>query len=140
MVAYHGIGTELQIEIGNDYETIPGCSSITGPGQMREMVDVTSLDSTGGYKEYIPGTRDSEEVSCEVFWQFDDDVQNEVQASFDTQDLRNFQIVFNTPLNDTFQFSGYVTNLGMAVPVDGAITRSLTIKITGPVTQTNDAP
>lgn len=141
-VAYFALGTELKIGNGAEpevFSTIPGVGPITGPGQTRDTIDVTSHSSVGGYREYIPGLRDSEEVTADINWLWDDDAQNALEAAFDSDLPTNFQIVYPfTPLNETDNFTGFVTNLGKTSPTDAQATRSMTIKITGPVTRSND--
>lgn len=138
--AYLALGTELQIETEPDnFETIPGCQSLAGPGATREAVDVTSHSSTGGYREFISGLRDGGEITCDINWLFDDDVQNVLETAFDADEPYAFRVRYPwlTPvLYDAFD--GLVTDLTSASPIDAQATRSLTVKITGPVERTEE--
>lgn len=51
---------------GTTYTEIPEALGIAIPQVEKDWVDVTSLDSAGGYKEYIPGLKDggTRAVSC----------------------------------------------------------------------------
>lgn len=138
--AYFAHGSLLQI--GNadgppeTFDTIPGCGSITGPGQTRDTIDVTSHTSPGGYRQHIGGLRDGDTISCDVYWLWTDTNQNKLEAAYDADETVNFRVVYDfTPTDEYDQFAGFVTNLSKASPVDGAATRSLEIKITGPVTR-----
>lgn len=144
LTGYAGLGAQLQRGDGalpEVFTTIPGCGDITGPGKSRDTIETTSLDSTGGYRTFITGLRDGGEISCDMNWLGDDPTQLALETDFADNDATNYQLVFPfTPLHETFSFAGFVTKLDMAVPMNDKITRALTIKITGPVTQTNDAP
>lgn len=140
--AYFAQGAQLQIGDGGSPETfatIPGCGTFSGPGKTRDTVDTTSHSSTGGYREFITGLRDGGEISCDVNWLFDDPAQNALDDAFASDEPVNFRMVYPfTPLNETFSFAGLVTDLSDNAPIDAQFTKSLTIKITGPVTQSND--
>ena len=62
--AFSGLGTKfLRWDSSNptssgDWEVIAEVISISGPTMTREFIDVTSLDSIGGYREFIAGFRD----------------------------------------------------------------------------------
>lgn len=138
--AYFAIDTHLQIGDGatptEGFDTIPGVGSITGPGQTRDTIDVTSHSSSGGYREYIGGLRDGGELSFDLFWLWTDDTQNALEDAYNSDDTVNFRVVYDFTPNDEYdQFAGLVTDLSKASPVDGAATRSCTIKITGPVSR-----
>ena len=53
--AFVGVGTQLKrsnMETGSeDYTAISEVTNIAGPTMTRDSVEVTSLDSTGGYRE-----------------------------------------------------------------------------------------
>lgn len=137
--AYFGLGIELRIGDGATptevFTAIPGCMSFSGPGQTRDTVEVTSHSSTGGYREFIGGLRDGGEVSCDLNWLFDDPAQDALSDAFDDNDPTNFQMFFpSATANNLASFAGYVTDLSWSGPIDAQITKSLTIKITGPTT------
>ena len=55
--AISGVGTRFRRWTGSTWEDIGEINSITGPGKSRDTIDVTSLSSTGGYREFIAGFR-----------------------------------------------------------------------------------
>jgi predicted secreted protein len=135
-------GTQLKIGNGADPEvftTIYGCGPITGPGKSRDTVDVTTHSSPNGQREFIGGLRDGMEISCDVNWVFDDPGQNALETAYASDDPVNYQVVYTfTDLNETDNFAGLVTALNSSSPTDAQYKEALTIKITGPVTRTND--
>jgi len=49
--AIAGVGTKFKRWNGSAWVDIAEINSITGPSMSRDTIDVTSLDSTGGYRE-----------------------------------------------------------------------------------------
>mgnify|MGYP001586374955 FL=1 len=48
----------------NTFTEIAEVTSIGGPTQTSEKIDVTHLRSTSGYREYLPSFKDGGEVAC----------------------------------------------------------------------------
>lgn len=139
VAAYPGLGAELRIGDGGAPEAfapVAGVMSITGPGKTRDTIDVTSHSSTGGWREFITGLRDGGEVSFDLNWLFGDDTaQLAFETAFDDNAPTNFQLFNPAPAaNNRLAFTGYITDMSWAIPTDAQITRSVTIKVTGPIT------
>ena len=126
--AFSGIGTTLQMGA----ETIAEINSISGPNMSRDQIDVTSLDSTSGYREFIAGFRDGGELQLNM--NFTRDSYDDFLAAFQDDAYKAFTIVLPDTGATTFTFNGWVTGLGMAVPLDDKVTSDVTIKISGLVT------
>ena len=58
--AISGVGTTLyrSTTSGGTFAAVAEIPSISGPNMTRDTIDVTDLDSTGGYREFIAGFRD----------------------------------------------------------------------------------
>ncbi len=132
--AVSGVSTQFQrwSTTSGLWVNVAEVNSITGPGKTRNTIDVTSLDSTGGYKEFIAGFRDGGTVALSM---------NFTRASYDLMDddfesdvLQNYEIVLPDSQKTSFEFQGLVTELGLAVPMDDKITSDVSIKISGQVT------
>lgn len=102
-----------------------------------EEVDVTTLDSTGGYREYIQGFRDSGEVEISGYHDSGDAGQKAMRAAFASGETGAFEVAF--PDGTAVKFSGFVKGhtIGSA-EVDGAIGFGAVIRISGPVTVTEE--
>jgi predicted secreted protein len=135
--AFSGVGTLFQRDSGASssaeevYATIAEVNSITGPDKSRNTIDVTSLDSTAGYMEFIGSFRDGGEVGLEM--NFTRDTYDLMNDDFESDSSQNYRIVLPDTGNTRFYFVGYVTALGMAIPKDDKVTSTVTIKITGQV-------
>ena len=126
--AFSGVGTTFQRNSVNVAEV----NSITGPNMSRNTIDVTSLDSTSGYKEFIAGFRDGGEITLNM--NFTRDSYDDFQVDFESNDLQSYGITLPDSGATQFTFSGLVTALGMAIPMDDKVTADVTIKISGVVT------
>ena len=135
--AIAGVGTEFKRwdSVGaNGWEAVAEINSITGPGMTRDTIDVTSLDSTGGYREFIPGFKNPGTVTLSM---------NMTQASvaqmlvdFDSTDFQQYEIQLHQA--DVYlEFEGFVTEMPLTIPPDDKVTMDVTIQITGQVSLTS---
>lgn len=136
--AIAGVGTAFKRGDGASAETftaIAEVNSITGPTMTREFIDVTSLDSTAGYREFITGFRDAGQVTLNM--NFTRDGFEQMRLDFVDDNSHNYQIVLPDASTTTLDFAGFVTDLPVSVPTDDKVTVDVTIKITGEVTLTS---
>ena len=130
--AVAGVGTKFRRWSGTNWVNIAEINSITGPNKSRDTIDVTSLDSTGGYREFIGGFRDGGTVTLPM--NFTRDTYDLMNTDFESDDLQNYEIFLPDDEATSFEFAALVTELGLAVPVDDKITADVTLKVSGQVT------
>jgi len=130
--AFSGVGTIFQKWNGSDWVVISEITSIKGPGFKRDPIEVTNMDSTGGYKEYIAGFRDSGTISLSM--NFSRDGFDALKADFETDELQNYEIVLGDAVKTSFEFQGMVTELPLTISAKEAVTLDVTIQISGVVT------
>ena len=140
--AYFAFGAQLQISDNGspaEFVDVYGCGSFDGPGRSRDTIETTNHSSPDARREYIGGLYDSDELTTTINWLFDDPGQILLEEAYEDKDNpRDFQLVYTfVEPNKIQSFEGIITNLTDAVPTDGAYTRDLTIKITGPVDETD---
>lgn len=137
--AISGVGTIFRRADGNssspNFTAVAEVNNITGPNLSRDTIDVTSLDSTGGYREFIGSFRDGGEITLEM--NFTLDGFDDFKADFESATLHDYQIEFQDTGQTTFEISGLVTGISMAVPMDDKVTSTVTIKISGQMTITS---
>lgn len=131
--AISGVGTVFQRfnDTTGTWTKLAEVNSISGPSMTRDFIDVTSLDSTGGFREFITGFRDGGTVSLTM--NFTRASYNVVYADFEDNDPHYYEIVLNDSVNTSFEFCGYVTELPLEIPTDDKITANVTIKVSGRV-------
>ena len=129
--AVSGVGTKFQRWSGSTWVTLAEVNSITGPTMTRDFIDVTSLDSTGGYREFITGFRDAGTISCTM--NFTHASYELLLADFESAVAQNYQIILPDVGDTGFCFEGLVTEIPLSIPADDKVTVDLTIKISGQV-------
>ena len=131
--AVSGVGTQVS-KMGCRqccYTSLAEVNSITGPSMTRAFIDVTSLDSTGGYREFITGFRDAGTISLKM--NFTTASYAFMKEDFQKVEANAYQIVLSDTGLSTLEFEGLVTELPLSIPTDDKITADVTIKITGEV-------
>lgn len=129
--AFAGVGTLFRRwnTVTTDWDTIAEINSITGPGMTREQIDVTSLDSTGGYREYIAGFRDGGNV--ELSMNMTRATWDIMLADFESDDAQTYNIVLPDADSTSIVFAGLVMEMPLTIPPDDKVTMDVTIKLSG---------
>ena len=114
---------------------------LTSVGEIQpeaEEIDITTLDSTGGYREFMQGFRDSGEVELSGYHDAKDEGQKAVRTAFATGKSGAFEVAF--PDGTEVTFTGFIKShtIGSA-EVDGAIGFGAVVRISGPVVVTEAA-
>lgn len=120
------------ISKGTVPELIGGLTSIGGIEITADTMDVTTLDSAGGYRESIGTFKDAGEVPIEGFFDHTSAGQIAMQDSMDAGTAEDYTITFPTTPVTTWKFKGIVTAFKVGdAELDGAIAFGSTIKISG---------
>ena len=137
--ARSGVGATFEIDTGGGYAFIAELLNIGGPELAVEDVEATSLDSVGGYKEYVPGAIDG--GNCTVTLNFKNDAQQRaLRALVGTIQVADFRITMPTsPLNVVY-FSGSLSSWSQSTEANAVLTADVSIKISGEVTYEAPAP
>lgn len=136
--AFSGVGTTFKrsdMQSAPTFTAIAEVNSIDGPTKTRETIDVTSLDSTGGYREFIASFRDAGEVTLEM--NFTRDGYVDMNADFESDTAVDYKITLPDSGATELDFTAFVTNISQAIPLDDKVTMSVTLKITGQVDLTS---
>ncbi len=130
-MAKRALGTKLKVG-----ETIPvtvaGLTSIGGLELSADTIDVTTLDSDGGYREFIAGFKDAGEVSLEGYLELTEGKgQDDLYDLFESGDVEKFVIEFPPAVNAKWEFNGIVTGFGTGADLEDPLSFSATIKVSG---------
>ena len=136
MAATRSQGTTLKFTPAGEAQVSVG--RLTSVGEIQsdsEALDVTTLESTGGYREYIQGFRDAGEVELNGFFDAGDAGQSALRAAYDSGATGAFEVCF--PDGSKVEFSGFVKGhtVGSA-EVDGAIGFGAVVRVSGAVKMT----
>ncbi len=118
-------GTEAPVTIGK-------LTSIGGIEITADTMDVTALDSDGGYREFIQTFKDGGEVPLEGFFEAEDAGQTALQTAMDSGAVEDYTITFPTTPSAAWEFKAMVTLFKVGdIEVDGAVQFAATLKVSG---------
>ena len=112
--------------------TISEINTVGGPSKTRDTIDVTTLGSTDGYREFIAGFKDGGTVTLSM--NFTRTQYDTMDDDFESNTLVNYEVVLPDDATTTLEFEGLVTELPLLINPDDKITMDVTIKISGKVT------
>jgi len=135
MAKSRSVGTKFMI----DESAVGGLTSIGGVEVSAETTDVTALDNSTGYKEYLGGFKDGGEVPLEGFLDGEDAGQDAMYAAMEDQAIHQFSIVFPAAIGKTWAFPGVVTKFATSVALNDGIKYSASVKVTGKPTLAKSA-
>lgn len=131
-------GTLLKIGDGAGPEvftTIAEISNLGGPALSQDPIDVTHHSSPGAWKEFVGGLLDGGELSAELNFIPTEathrDASGGLLNDLKNRTLRNFELVFPDGGATTWSFSAFITGFEIGAPVDGKLSASMTIKLSG---------
>lgn len=127
MAKSRSVGTKFNI----DGKAVGGLTSIGGVEISSETTDVTALDNTTGYKDFLGGFKDGGEVPLEGYLDGADEGQNAMYAAMEDQEAHQFSIVFPEAIGKTWTFNGVVTKFATSVALNDGIKYSASVKVTG---------
>ena len=132
--AISGVGIQLRrYNTGTSaWEAIAEILSFDGPNKKRDTIDVTNMDSTDGYKEFIGGFRDSGELKCPM--NFTRDTYDLMNDDFESNTKQTYELAIPDDDNTTLSFLGLVTELGFKADTSKQITADVSIKVSGQIT------
>lgn len=128
MPATHSKGTTLA------YGTysIGQVADINGINISRETIDVTTLTSTDGFREFISGLADGGTANCTCHYDPKDAGQAQALAALNAGGAAGtWTITLPTSISASWAFAGIVTNYEVAVPLGDKLGLNLGIKVSG---------
>lgn len=143
MAAIGSHGTLLKIGNGGTptetFTTIGMVGDISGPSFELGTEEATSHDSS--WREYVPTLLSGGEVSFDVFFDPADTTHYSAAAGSlyyaqSNKVKNNFKLVLPDPGAMEIAFGAYVTGLEIKADVEGVLTMSVTLQISGAVTIT----
>ncbi len=125
--AKRALGTIIRIGL----LAISDLTSIGSPSITQDEIDVTTLESEGGYREFIPGFKDGGELNISGFFVPGNAGQAAVYAALASGDLQDFEVIYPASLGATWSFQGFVSNYSVTAEIEGAIEFEATIRVSG---------
>ena len=113
------------------FTTIPECMRLGGPTIRFDLLDVTSHDTTGFFREFIPGLADGERITASVNWRPSNTVHKGIRVDSYARTLRNFKLVFPDTADNTVTASAYVEGIAPKADIGTVLVAEITVKVTG---------
>jgi predicted secreted protein len=142
--AFWAYGSALKRGDGGSPEAFTAIAEIielSGPAMSRDDIDVTSHQSSDGYREFIPGLRDGGEVTFTANYLPTNSTQDDstgLLEGFNSDTTENFRLVLPNSLG-YISFVGFLTAYEPDTPVEEQGQLSGTIKVTQKPTWTAGA-
>jgi len=124
-MAYRALGTTLS----KGGTTIGGLTEIGGVDMSADTIDVTTLDSAGGYREYLASFKDAGEVSLSGFFVPGDAGQVSLAAAFESGASDTYIITFPTQMGAAWTFTAVVTKFTTNATVEDPVSFECTLKV-----------
>ena len=136
MTNYNALGTKLY-RGGTAGTAIAQVTNIGGPGLKLETLEVTSHDS-GVWREFIGGLRDGGEIKLDINYDPAGATHKDAAGGL-LADLKNgtanaYALRFSDAATTTWTFNALVTSFEPKAPMDGKLSASTNLKITGTAT------
>lgn len=133
-----GLGLQLKRGAGNTptetFTAIAMVTSLKGPAEEASTIDVTSLDSTGGYAEFIQGLKTGGQLVAEANFDPADATYLNLRADFQNSVTHNYTIG-GTPWGSVkFSFAAFPIKLDHSAEPKSQNKVTITLQITGQVT------
>lgn len=150
----HGHDTKLYATVvtnPSSFTAIGNVISISGPSQTRDAIEISTMDSTSKFREFLPGMLDAGEITFDVNYDGSaggnaailggtnattgllksNNTSLTYYLVFNDSPLTHTTVVTNLAYHSHWFCKGLMTALGHAIPFDDKITQSVTIKLTG---------
>jgi len=119
------------------FTTIAQVKNISGPGMSLDTEDVTTHDSTDAWEEVVATVLRSGEVTLDLVYDPATATHGHgvgLLAVMPRRATRNFKVIFPDTGATTWSFAAEVTGFEPDMPHDGALTASVTLKLSGVIT------
>jgi predicted secreted protein len=119
------------------WTTIAEVTSITPPALARDAQDATHTESTGGWREFIPGLKDGGEVSVEMNFIPGGAGVALILSQFNSSDLTQCRVLFPdgthgaNPTSTIWAFNAVCTGFAPEAPIDDVMKATAKFKVTG---------
>ncbi|HEY4544641.1 MAG TPA: phage tail tube protein [Tissierellaceae bacterium] len=124
--ATRSLGTTLEVEKA----VVGGLTSINGLELSADTIDVTTLNSEGGYREFIAGFKDSGEVAVSGYLLLDGG-QSKIYDAFESGETVSCAIKFPKKINANWEFKAIVVGFSTGADLEDPLSFEATLKVSG---------
>ncbi len=127
-------GTLLQIGDGTspeEFTTVPEVMKLSGLAVKFDILDVTSHDSVGFFREFITGLADGDAVNFDFNWKPSNEIHILLRTNSYARTLTNFQAIFPDDSDNQCSVQTYITNIAPTADIGAVLRANSSLKITG---------
>lgn len=127
-------GTLLNIGDGAGPEvftTVPEVDKLSGPGVKFDLLDVSSHDTSGLFREWLPGFSDGDSIRFMLNWRPSNTVHKKLRVDSYAATKRSFKLVFPDGTDNTVLMSNYIVDLSPVADAGSQMKMGGNLKITG---------
>ena len=123
----NSLGTQLIV----NNKVVGGLTSINGVEINADKIEVSALDNSTGYKEYVPDLKDVGDVTGSGFLDGGNEGQDECYTLLDSGETVPCSIVFPAKIGLTWSFNAFVTQFSTGADMGSAVSFNITMGVTG---------
>jgi hypothetical protein len=127
-----GVGATFEIDTGSGFVHIADLVSIGGPDLSVEEVEATSLDSTSGYKEFVPGMLDGGTFTATLNFSNSAN-QREIRSLVGSIATADFRMILPTSPLCRIEFTGNVSTWSQSTEPNSPMTAEVGFQASGVV-------
>ncbi len=127
------IGISNTTDSPGEYDLITEVSELSGPGGQAAEIDVTDLSSTA--KEFRMGLQDEGQLTMSLNWIPTNTQHAELRTQRTNGTLTYFELTFTDSPVTKWRFSAFVLGLELSNSVDDVTKASVTLRISGAITE-----
>jgi hypothetical protein len=133
--ARSGVGAIIKITSTSPHTVVGEVTNIDGPQESIEQTEVTTLDSTGGFKEFTDALKDGGTVTIPILW-INTAAQRAFRNLFGAATQPTFEITLPTSPLTLVSFAGRIASRNWTVNPADPMQAEVQIKVSGEVTFT----
>ena len=123
----NSVGTQLKV----DNVKVGGLNSINGIEVTAEALDVTDFDNSSGYRDKIPGFKETGDLTASGFLDGADAGQTKCYTLLNSGDEASCQIIFPAKIGKTWSFQASVIGFKTGAEIGDAISFEVTLAVSG---------
>src|SRR3990172_3025913 len=132
-LARSGVGAIMKITSVSPHVVIGEITNIDGPQESIDQTEVTTLDSTGGFKEFVDALKDGGTVTIPILW-INTAAQRSFRNLFGQAALPTFSITLPTSPQTLVTFGGRIASRNWTLNPADPMQAEVQIKVSGAVT------
>lgn len=134
-LARSGVGTVIKLTSVSPNQILGEVVNVAGPQESVDQTEATTLDSTGGYKEYIPALKDGGTVTLPILW-INTTAQRTFRNLFGAVNPSSFSITLPTSPQTVITFDAHIASRNWTINPADPMQAEVQLKISGAVTYT----